>query len=237
MLSERQAAGAEDAGGSKESKTTSAEEEDYSGTPFTEYGEFNESEEEDENSRFYQFGRFFGVSFGLGNQLIGGNRGALWQGGFPMFDFKVHYWFDFNFALDLGFFTASHFFNTTVQNLGHVDVSMLHVGLDIKYYFPTKNLSAPITFANPYLAVGAGSYTKTQSSNSQQTQDQDTSVGICLGAGLEFTLSPRKTYFEIEGKVHLVSFRDTYTTIFQTISINDMTGNFYTVSGNVLFTW
>ncbi len=222
-------------------KTTTPQDEDFSGTPFTEYGEFNEISSEEADQKFFKFGRFFGVSLGLGFEFADGNRGALWQGGFPMVDFKVHYWFDFNFALDLGFFVANHYFDTNAQNLGHVDVNMLHLGVDLKYYFNTQNLSAPISFANPYLSIGFGSYSKTQNSATLGSSDSDTSVGVALGGGLEFALIPNKTFFEVEAKVHLVHFKDTYTTIYQAVNggpgLQDMTGNFYTVSGNFLFTW
>jgi hypothetical protein len=229
-------AGASEGKPAAEGRTNKPEDEDFSGTPFTEYGEFNEGVEEEADARFFKYGRFFGVSLGLGFQFVDGFRGALWQGGFPMFDFKLHYWFDFNVALDLGFFTAQHYFDTTAQNLGHVDINMLHVGLDIKYYFDTKNLSAPISFANPYILLGAGSFSKTQNSNTQQTQDNDISMGISGGGGLEFAITPKKTYFTVEAKMHVVTFKDTYTTIYQP-TLTNLTGFFYTFSGSILFTW
>lgn len=213
------------------------EDEDYAGSPFTRYGEFNESNDEEADTRFFQQGRFFGVSLGLGMQTASGNRGALWQGGFPVVDFKLHYWFDFNFALDLGFFTAQHYFDTTVQSLGHVDVNLLHLGVDLKYYFNTHNLSAPISFASPYILVGAGSFSKTQNSNTAQTQDNDTSIGVSLGGGLEFVIDPRKLYFELEGKCHVVTFKDTFTTNFQPMGLSNLTGSFFTLTGNILLTW
>lgn len=214
-----------------------SEEEDFSRTPFTQYGEFNAFNDDEEDAKYYQFGRFFGVSLGLGFEFIDGNRGILWQGGFPMIDLKVHYWFDFNFGLDLGFFSVYQYFNTSAQGLQHVDINMLRVGIDIKYYISTRDLSAALSFANPFFLLGAGSFTKTQNSNVRQTQDQDSSLGVSLGMGLEMVVSPKKVYFQIEAKMHLVTFQDTYTTDFQSASIQDLTGNFYTLSGNMLFTW
>lgn len=220
------------------SKGNKSEEDDFSSTPFTEYGEFNESTDEEADARFFQFGRFFGVSLGLGFEFVDGYRGALWQGGFPMFDFKLHYWFDFNFAIDLGFFTAKHFFESAAQVAqGYMDVNMLHVGLDVKYYFDTKNLGSAITFANPYVLIGVGSFSKTQNSVQQGITDPDYALGVSLGGGLEFAVAPRKTYIEIEGKVHIVTFKDTFTTNYQSAGLPNLTGLFYTVSANVLFTW
>lgn len=221
-----------------ETKADKPEDEDYSTTPFTEYGEFHESSDEDADTKFFQYGRFFGVSLGLGFQFIDGYRGSLWQGGFPMVDVKVHYWFDFNVALDLGFFTAAHYFDSTSTTfLGHYDVNIFHMGLDVKYYFNTTNLSAALSFANPYILLGAGAFSKTQTSSVQANLDTDTSIGLSAGFGLEFILTPRKTYFEIETKIHIVNFKDTSTTLFQSMSIPNLSGNFYTISGNLLFTW
>lgn len=217
-------------------KTMQPEDEDFSGTAFTDYGEFNEAAEEEENTKFLQHGRFFGVSLGLGFETVTGNRGLLWQGGFPTIDFKVAYWFDFNFALDLGMYSASQFFSASSSNGGNVSVNMLYVGVDLKYYFDTRNLSAPISFANPYIMVGSGAYTKTQNSASQQTTASDSEVGFSAGAGLEFAIKPRKSYFQIEGRMHVVTFQDTYSTAFQP-QIPDLTGLFFTLTGNFLFTW
>lgn len=214
------------------------ETEDYSSTPFTEYGEFNEEEDEAAETKFFQYGRFFGVSIGTGFQGVTGNRGLLYQGGFPMIDFKVHYWFDFHLALDLGLTTASQYYETTSDKGQHVDVNMLRVGLDLKYYFDTKDISAPISFANPYILLGAGSISKTEVSQALDSTTSDSSFGLSAGGGLEFVMSPRKTYFELEAKAHFPNFTDTYTTRFKTPEgIDDLTGVFYTVTGSLLFTW
>ena len=219
----------------KAPRTDNPEEEDFSSSPFTEYGEFNEEADEANDTRFFQYGRFFGVSLGAGFEGVTGNRGLLWQGGFPGIDFKVHYWFDFNFALDLGIYTVNH--NYEGPN-GHVDVSMFNVGLDLKYYFDTRNLSAPITFVSPYVLAGFGSYAKTETNISQNIVESDNAVGPCAGAGLEFTLSPRKVYFSTEGKLHFLNYKDTNTTNFQTNpGLPNLTGVFYTVMGSFLFTW
>jgi opacity protein-like surface antigen len=221
-------------------RTNKPEEEDFSTTPYTEYGAFNQDKEEEEDTRFFQDGRFFGVSLGLGVETVDGNRGALYQGGFPTFDFKIHYWFDFNFALDIDFYYAKHYFNSvsTLYN-GYWNVNILHLGVDLKYYFDTKNLSAAISFANPYLIVGGGSYTKTQSNTigNTTTSESDSQLGFSGGAGLEFALKPKKVYFTAEAKIHIISFQDTNTNAFQQDGYSNLNGNFYTFIGSILFTW
>jgi opacity protein-like surface antigen len=219
----------------------SPEEDDFSGSAYTDYGEFNNQEAEEEaDERFFQYGRFFGISVGLGYEPILGNRGQLWQGGFPTIEFKLHYWFDFNFALCLDVYSASHFFEHPDTAIGHEDINLVHLGLELKYYFDVKNLSSTISFANPYITAGVGPYTKTQTATQVNTTDTDTSIGLSIGAGLEFAVSPKKVYFEFEGRMHIVSFKDTFTTEFSgpgSLGLDDLTGQFVTVTGSVLFTW
>ncbi len=235
-----QQANAEPPVGSFEPVQGGSENEDYSESPIENYADSSQDEKQEaEDSKFYQYGRFFGVSLGLGYEAVDGNRGQLWQGGFPMVDFKLHYWFDFNIALDLGFYTAYHFYDApNVNNLGHVDVNMFNVGMDVKYYFDTQNLAAPLSFANPYLALGFGTYTHTDSSVTQGgTPSSTTALGVRGGGGLEFAIKPKSIYFELEGKIHMIFFNDNYSGTFSSMGIPDLTGNFYTVSGNLLFTW
>lgn len=231
--------GPTDGGGEGKPKAYQPEEDDFSSTPFTEYGEFNESADEDADTQYFAHGRFFGASLGLGFQGVQGNRGLVYQGGFPMVDAKLHYWFDFNFALDLNLYFASHNFDDAKSG-GQVEVSFIHVGTDIKYYFDTKNLSAPISFANPYVMAGFGSYTQTKNTvNSTTPGTPDTGIGMGLGGGLEFVISPKKAYLELEGRYHIVSFEDTFSTDFAQAPhfAENLTGGFFTLSASILFTW
>ena len=69
--------------------------------------------------------------------------------------------------------------------------------------------------------------------------DNDSAFGFDFGAGLEFAIAPRKSYFQLEAKGHLATFRDTYSTTYSgsPYSLPDLTGLFYTVTGSVMFTW
>lgn len=212
-----------------------SEEEDFSSSPYTEYGEFNEDDEEAATTQYMQYGRFFGASLGLGTHGAFGNRGNLWEGGFPTLDLKLHYWFDFNFALQLGFTTSPH---TYTRSAERYDVRFNRIGIDLKYYFDTRDASAAITFAGPYLVGGVGSITKSETNTVSKTTDHDTAVALSLGAGLEFTLSPKKVYFFMQGTFDIANFKDTNTSEFQASNgLDDLTGQFYTLTAGMLFTW
>lgn len=209
--------------------------EDFSSSPYTEYGEFNEDEDEAEQTQFLQYGRFFGLSLGIGTHGATGNRGSLWNGGFPSLEFKLHYWFNFSFALQMGFSTAPHFYT---KNNAKTDVRMNRLGIDLKYYVDTRDLSSAITFIGPYLLIGGGAYTKAETNTGSETSDRDNSFGFTAGGGLEFTLSPKKVYVFFEGRYDFVSFKDSNSPDFQTSNgLPDLNGDFYTLLGGILFTW
>jgi hypothetical protein len=225
----------------KDPKTNQPEEDDFTGTPYTEYGEFNEEEDEEEDSKFLKFGRLFGVSLGLGFEGVDGYKGVLYEGGFPVIDGKIHYWFDFHFALDLDVAWAQHAYNDVgTTQAGRVSVNIIRFGLDAKYYFDTHNLAAPLSFASPYLIVGFGAFAKSESSAKRDENVNDTAVGFSPGMGLEFAIKPRKVFLALEGKYNVVNFpKDSGTERFlnSTPKLDDFTGNFFTFIASMLITW
>lgn len=214
------------------------EEDDFTSTPYTEYGEFDDEADEAEQTHFFMHGRFFGVSLGSGVSGVSGNRGALYEGGFPNLEMKVHYWFDFNVALQFGFNQSVFFYTDPTR--GQTDVNIFNFGIDIKYYFNTTNVSAAISFANPYILLGFGSYSKRELNVSQATNDTaDTQVAPTIGGGLEFALQQKKLYLATEGKFHFPRFNDTNTTRFQntTTGLDDLSGAFWSLNMSLVFTW
>lgn len=225
-------------------RTQQPEEDDFKQTPFTSFGEFND-EEEAEDTRFFQFGRFFGVSVGLGYEGAMGNRGALFTGGLPAFELRVHYWFDFNFAMTLGIYSAKHQY--TGARLGTPDVattkhdfSLFKYGAELRYYFDTRDATAPVTFAGPFLTLGLGNYSKSENDIETPTDiSKDNALGLSFGGGLEFPLRPRKSYLNLEAKFHSVSFNDTGLSITTSSGkvVDDTSGLFFTMLASVLFTY
>jgi hypothetical protein len=230
-------AGAEDSAPATD-RTQEPQDEDFSSNAYTQFGDFDEEAEEAVDAKFFKYGRFFGMSAGSGFQGVTGNRGALWQGGFPMVDFKVHYWFDFNFAMDLNVFYTTHSY--TLSSSGSTDVRMNHLGVNFKYYIDTQDLSAAISFAHPYFVGGIGSLSKTEKDLfNNNPVDSDTALSFSAGAGLEFAIKNRRSYLFLEAKLMSpMTFKDTLTTEFKSSAgLPDLKGLFYTTTASLLLTW
>jgi hypothetical protein len=202
-------------------------------TPHLEYGEFNMNEDEDADTMYFQYGRFFGLSLGLGYQSATGNRGLLYTPALPRFDLKVHYWFDFQLAVNLGIFFATHSFDDNGLNR----VRMIGYGADLKYSFDVRNAAAPITFSNPFLIGGVGSMNKNITSATGVSADIDSTFSVSFGAGFEFPIVYKKTYFILESRYHTQNFNDSIDDSYQSKGIEDLSGGFFTLMGHFLFTW
>src|SRR5690606_15210295 len=89
------------------------------------------------------------------------------------------------------------------------DWNLFSYGAELRYYIDTKDATAPVTFAGPFVLVGVGNYMKSE--NDILAPDdvaKDSSLGLSFGVGLEFPLKPRKSYLNLEAKFISVSFND-----------------------------
>lgn len=226
-----------DENGTQKSKPDQPEEEDFRPSPHSQYGDFDEQDEENENIAFYQYGRFFGVSIGTGIDGVTGNRGSLWSGGFPTLALRLHCWLNFHLAIQLGYSNSS-FSYSVADGTQNFNVGFSSLTADLKYYFDTRDSSAAITFAHPFLVAGIGNYSKSETESTLQTTDSDSTIGIGVGGGLEFAISQKRTYLVLEGKVAFANFKDTNSDkYFDSDGLEDLSGMFYQGTVHFLFTW
>lgn len=202
-------------------------------SPYLEYGEFSMGDDEDSETLYYQYGRFFGLSVGAGFQNALGNRGKLYQSAFPRMDLRVHYWFDFQAALVLNVNFANHNFTYNSQD---TRVNIIGYGADIKYAFDVKNMGAALSFSNPYIFGGIGALSKLQSTGNSSSSDSDGSLSFSLGGGLEFPIVLKKSYFLLEARYFTQNFTDTSDDDYSLRTPN-LSGGFFTLGGHLLFTW
>ncbi len=204
-------------------------------SPYLEYGDFNMNDDENDDSLYFQYGRFFGVSMGLGYQTALGNRGKLYEAALPRLDLRVMYWFTFNFGMDLGIFFANHSFTNSDGN--NTQVKMIGYGMHLKYYFDVRDSSAALTFANPFLAVGIGAMSKSESTIKSTEPESDSTLSMDFGGGFEFPVSYKKTYFILELLYHTQNFKDSIETLYEKRGITDLNGGFLTLVGHFMFVW
>jgi hypothetical protein len=202
-------------------------------SPYLDYGDFSASEEEDADTLYFQYGRFFGVSLGLGYQTATGNRGLLYEAALPRFDLKVHYWFDFQFAMAMGIWFATHNFQYEATNY---TASLNGYYADLKYYFDVRDASAPITFANPHLLLGVGAISLAQTTSGSVLPTNDATLSLSFGAGFEFPISHKKTYFLLDMRYWTQNFQDTDSDDFIN-RVPDLTGGYFSLMGHLMFTW
>jgi hypothetical protein len=210
--------------------------------PYSEYGEFDSGEDEDENEKFFQYGRFFGVGLGAGVTTATGNAGRLYTGSSPMVDLRINYWFDFHFALQMDVQNSKHSYNAPPDGLS--DVNLFRTLLQVKYYLDTHDLAAPISFISPNFILGGGFYQRTDNIGSGNTDstagnaiENQNTFGLNGGIGFELTLKPKRIYLQLEGLVHMAQFRDDFTSKFRASGIPDRTGYWVTGGAALMWTW
>ncbi|MGE3262136.1 MAG: hypothetical protein AB7K68_10180 [Bacteriovoracia bacterium] len=201
--------------------------------PFSDFVPFEDEYDVDEDERFMYFGRFFAVSLGSGLHKFGGNIGKLYNTAIPVLDFRLLYFFDFRLAGQIGISSASHAFNA-VPN-GAVEVSLMRINADMKYYMDTKDWGAAVTMANPYIIAGVSNTFRTQAFQTLNKVEKDTAFALSAGAGMEFALKPRKTSLGIEGRVHQIYFKDRNEESYIDSGLPDTTGNMYSMITSIIF--
>jgi opacity protein-like surface antigen len=201
--------------------------------PFSDYVPFEDEYDVDEDERFMYFGKFFAVGMGSGIQTFGGNIGKLYNTALPVLDAKLIYFFDFRLAGQLGITSSNHAF--TADPNGFVEVNIFKANLDLKYYFDTQNYAAAVTAANPYFIAGLSQVYRTQAFNTLDEVSKDNSIAYSAGLGIEFALSPRKTALGVEGRYHVMNFKDRYDQTYLRSGIADTTGPMYSLLTNVIF--
>ncbi|MGZ3695802.1 MAG: hypothetical protein ACXWQO_17005 [Bdellovibrionota bacterium] len=202
--------------------------------PFSDFVPFEDEYDVDEDERFMYFGRFFAVSLGSGLHKFGGNIGKLYNTAIPVLDFRLLYFFDFRLAGEIGISSASHAFNA--EETGTVEVSLMRINADLKYYLDTKNWGAAVTMANPYLIAGVSQTLRTQAFQTLNKVEKDNALALSAGAGMEFALKPRKVSLGVEGRMHQIYFKDRNEQTYLPMSgIPDTTGNMYSMITSIIF--
>ncbi len=177
--------------------------------PFSDYSEFEEGSDEEEDINFFRNGRLFTMGFLIGYRAWTGNLGTIYTSD-PNFGLYLSYFFNLRFALQVGFLTGSHALtarNSTSNVVGNASITDLSVNM--KYYLNTQNVTRGLADLNPYLLAGFSQYLR--STSYEYAPDEvakDSAFGFNVGGGIELPMMRNKMYFGVEGAYHLINFAD-----------------------------
>ncbi|MBD64234.1 MAG: hypothetical protein CME62_03450 [Halobacteriovoraceae bacterium] len=190
------------------------------GNIFQDFNEDLEAAQVMEDERFYRYARFFSVMLGLGFTTFNDNRGLAYEDNHPSFNFGLLYFMDFQNAFVMGMAYSKHtmFIDTFVQGsptqiIGAVETSMLRPYMGFRYYIDTTDLGTAITYSNPYFVGRVEYWYQTNSFPERDgfSDQEGGGLGVGIGAGLEFPIELKETYFNIEFLYHKVNYFDKFT--------------------------
>lgn len=182
--------------------------------PFADYSEFEQSMDEEEDVNFFRNGRLLTLGF------IGGYRGFTdklgnYYSGNANFGLFLAYFFDLNFALQIGFTTSDHTLiipavNTSGGSTSPVQgtVSMSDISILLKYYINTQNVTRGLASLSPYFVGGFSQIYRTTTVSGQEEFARDSAFGFNAGGGIEIPMMRNKMYFGFQGLYQFISFAD-----------------------------
>lgn len=221
---------------------------------FTNFDDDLGTREEQEDERFYRYGRFVSASFGFGITSFTGNRGKAYHDKNPTIAFGLIYFSDFQNAFNIGIEYSRHVMyldNPTLgsglESYGAIDITYLRPYFAYRYYVDTSDLSSLLTYANPYF-IGRIEYWYQNRKFKEYNGNTDTagSIGGALGLGVEIPIDLKKNYISLQFLVHQVTLPDTDTEEYEVSNsctdadcygYSDMKGMGYSLVTSYLFSW
>ena len=194
--------------------------------PFVDYSEFDEATDEEADINFFRNGRFFTLGFLGGYRMFTGTLGNIYDSSYT-FGLFLTYFFDLRFAMQFTFITGSHTMAFTSNNGTKVDGSsdLQAIGIALKYYFNTQNVTRGLADLNPYFSGGISSNTRTTTVSGETAFGRDSAMGFDLAAGIEIPMLRNKMHFGAQIMYQLITFPDESTEIVLDDG-NDQTGIF-----------
>ena len=127
----------------------------------------------------------------------------------------LSYFFDLRFAMQLSFLTGSHPISFTAQSTSVTgDATLTEMGINLKYYLNTQNVTKGLASFNPYFVGGFSQVTRTATVDGQEAFSKEGALGFDIGAGIEIPMLRNKMYFGAVVSYQLVSFSDEQSEIF-----------------------
>jgi Outer membrane protein beta-barrel domain len=219
---------------------------DYKGItdPFGDPANYEFADDEKDDKEFFHLGRFIMLGIDAGIAIFTGGLGASTDPGFYIGG-RLLYFFDKSLAMELAVHYSSH--NDIVVPLAGAATtfseSVIPLTIGLRYYFDTQEAPRAIAAANPYLALGAGDYLRSETvvgtSSLQVTNNGSTSsnFGGYAGAGIEFPIYKRHIYLGIDGRFHLVFWQGASDTANGALAPGSRSGDYFTTNGTITYSF
>lgn len=183
---------------------------DESYDPFSDYSEFEETEEEEADINFFRNGRLFTMGLAVGYRGFTGQMANIYERG-SGFGIFLTYFFDLRFAMQIGFLTGDSAITirgptTAASATGTLDLT--EISFNTKYFLNTQNVTRGLAQLNPYIIGGVTQYQRTISLTDEVAFGKDSAIGVNLGAGIEIPMLRGKMFLGLEGNYSLVDFAD-----------------------------
>lgn len=176
--------------------------------PFADYSEFEESAEEEADINFFRNGRFFTLGFIGGYRTFTETLGDIYSDA-TAFGVFLSYFFDLRFAMQLQFFTGDHKFSFNANGVPvRGNVSLTNIGLNLKYYINTQNVTRGLAQFNPYFVGGFSQVYRTATATGVDAFSKEGALGFDFGGGIEIPLMRNKMYLGIQANYQIVTFKD-----------------------------
>lgn len=190
---------------------------DESFDPFTDYNEYDQQTDEEQEINFLKNGRYLTIA------LVTGYRGFI-AGGFSQaytgnidYGAEFSYFFNMQSAVTLSYLYGDHnvnfksysdpnFVSAPKAYSGSVNIQV--ADLLFKYYINTDNVTKGLADLNPYLVGGGSYFIRTYRLDQIAEVDPDRVWGLKLGAGIEIPILKRDAYLGIQAAYRYVQFPD-----------------------------
>ncbi len=214
---------------------------DYPGVadPFSDPSQYEFSDEERDDKEFFHLGRFLMIGVDLGAGIFTGGLGSTASPAF-LIGGRLIYFFDKALALEgrLSFSTHQDLI-VAGSSTTDLDVSLFSAGGGFRYYFDTKSAPRAIAIANPFLAVGAGIYSRnfTGSGPLAGLLAASSSFGAYGGAGVEFLIYRKHIYLGMDLRYHMVFFPDESATFSGTVAAGSRGGDYMSTAATLTYSF
>lgn len=182
--------------------------------PFGDPSQYEFADDEKEDKEFFHLGRFLMIGIDLGVGIYTGDLGQTVSPG-AYGGAHLLYFFDKSISFEVGFhYGYQTRFVSSGANTVDIDIETIPITGGFRYYFDIASAPKAIAIANPYLAAGAGIYTKNETvigsvgTAPPSSTASDSAFGGYLGAGVEFDVYHRHFFVGLDLRYHLVFSSD-----------------------------